>query len=47
MDYTKIFKVIYENIKLFLNIGETYMVQEGHTDFEITIGKECKNVYQK
>ena len=45
MDYTKIFKVIDENIKLYLNIGETYTVQEVHTDFEIAIGKGCKNVY--
>ena len=39
MDYTKKFKVIDENIKLFLDIGETYTVQEVHTDFEIVLGK--------
>ena len=45
MDFTKIFKVIDENIKLFLDIGETYTVQEVHTDFEIEIGKGCKTIY--
>ena len=34
-----------EHIKLYLDINKTYEVKEIHTDFEIVLGKGCKNIY--
>ena len=44
-DYTKVFNVLNENIKKYLDIGESYEIEEVHTDFELAIGKGCKNIY--
>ncbi len=34
-----------ENIKNYLDIGESYEIEEEHSDFELAIGKGCKNIY--
>ena len=44
-DYIKIFNILDEKIKKYLDIGETYFVEEIHTDFELSIGQACKKLY--
>ena len=44
-DYFKIFNILDENIKKYLDIGEIYYVEEIHTDFELAIGQACKKLY--
>ena len=44
-DYTKIFEKIHSNIKHYLNIGEEYIVEEIHTDFEYAISNACRKIY--
>ena len=44
-DYFKIFKILDENIKKYLDIGEIYCVEEIHTDLELAIGQACKKLY--
>ena len=44
-DYTKILNVLNENIKNYLEIGESYEIEEVHTDFELVIGKGCKKIF--
>lgn len=47
MDYLKIFQKIHNNIKLYLDIGEEFKVEEIHSDFEMAICNACQKVYPK
>ena len=44
-DYTKVFKVLNDNIKMYLDIWELYEIKEVDIDFETAISKACKNIY--
>ena len=44
-DYYKIFKILDDNIKNYLDLGESYNVNEVHTYFEFTIANGCKKLY--
>ena len=43
--YYKIFKILDDNIKNYLDFGESYNVKEIHIDFEYAIANGCKKVY--
>ena len=42
-DYTKVFKVLNNNIKMYLDIRESYEIKEVDIDFGTAISKACKN----
>ena len=44
-DYKKVFSELHNNIKKYVNIGESYEITELHSDFEIDIRLGCKKVY--
>ena len=44
-DYKKVFSELHNNIKKYVNIGESYEITELHSDFEIDIRFGCKKVY--
>ena len=44
-DYKKVFSELHNNIKKYVNIGESFEITELHTDFEFAIGLGCKKEY--
>ena len=44
-DIAKIFEKIHANMKHYLDIGEKYIVEEIHTDFEYSINNACCIIY--
>ena len=44
-DYHLFFRKLNEHLTNFLDIGEEYILEEIHTDFEIAVGEACRLVY--